>query len=256
MESAAWEQQGPESDLWYSRFHDHYLILGPERSLEQAYRKYRESQQETGIDPVSRRPTRKLPGSWRAACAKWRWLERARAYDDQQRAQLRKAQYEAIKKANERHQGSLRAAFAKVLQRLQSISPEDFTATQTINHLLALIDKERQVLGMPLQIELTHKGADPDSLHERAATEATAEAERRFSATPEQFAAVPRVLAAHENKSYETDDGTGVQDRAGAQGPDGPDRPGSIEAKGECPAHQAEPDLPELQPEATRVPGP
>ncbi len=43
-----WEQQPREPDLWYGRFHQFYLLAGSERSLDGAYRRFKQGAQNGG----------------------------------------------------------------------------------------------------------------------------------------------------------------------------------------------------------------
>ena len=62
-----WQPQPDEPPEWYDRFHT-YLTLGPSRTLESAFR-VRANSNGSPSGTVSR------------LAAKWRWEERAMAYD-------------------------------------------------------------------------------------------------------------------------------------------------------------------------------
>jgi hypothetical protein len=215
-----WEQRPKEPDRWYGRFHAYYLLMGSERSVESAYRRFRE-EVESGGDPVDRRTRRKMPGSWQEACAKWEWTTRARAFDDDERRRVRKAHFEAVKKMNERHQIAYRAAFGKVIAAIGGMSFEGLSAPQIVAAMDKLAMGERTVMGAPIGIEITQKGSSPenDSAYDEATHEASAETAGRFEATPEMLAAVMRVLEAQEVKAY-PDEAAAEPDAAGTALPE------------------------------------
>ncbi len=62
-----WKQQSDEPPVWYNRFHT-YLTLGPTRTLTTDYRMWANNSG-TPTSTVSKQP------------ARWRWKERAMAYD-------------------------------------------------------------------------------------------------------------------------------------------------------------------------------
>jgi hypothetical protein len=198
-----WEKKDGESDLWYGRFHS-YLMAGTERSVQDAYRRHCESQAQSGGNQARPPSPRHLPGAWTAAATKWDWLGRARAWDDDERRRVRKAHYEAVKKANERHQIVLRSTFGKALTQSQNLDWASIKSPAVFVPLLAqIIRLEREVLGTPVGIEITHKNGQPGEStdFERATQEASADVSPdRFKASPEMYAAVLEVLAAHEVK--------------------------------------------------------
>jgi hypothetical protein len=68
---APWEPQPNEPAIWYTRFAE-YLRLGPTRTMQRV----RDNLcQETG------KTSYKCGGHWSVAAQKWRWQERARAWD-------------------------------------------------------------------------------------------------------------------------------------------------------------------------------
>lgn len=70
-----WEQQPGEPDRWYGKF-EVYLALGPTRTFIETVRQERSSK---GIGPA------RLGDNWRAQIVRWRWRERAHAWDAYQR---------------------------------------------------------------------------------------------------------------------------------------------------------------------------
>jgi len=73
-----WDRRPDEPTRWYARFGT-FRLLGPTRTLEDAYRAAAQLESLPG----------KRPGSgWRSAAARYDWQARAAAYDDAQRADL------------------------------------------------------------------------------------------------------------------------------------------------------------------------
>jgi hypothetical protein len=68
---APWEPQPSEPAIWYTRFAE-YLRLGPTRTMQRVRDNLCE---ETG------KTSYKCGGHWSVAAQKWRWQERARAWD-------------------------------------------------------------------------------------------------------------------------------------------------------------------------------
>ena len=73
----AWDRLDGESGLWFARF-DAYRLLGSRRTLLRAVRAER-AQEKDGVR------TRSVPGAWGRAAQRWRWEERAQAWDEEVR---------------------------------------------------------------------------------------------------------------------------------------------------------------------------
>ena len=86
-----WEQQPGEPNLWFGRF-CRYKNLGYTRSFV-ATLNGEEAEKGTGKLSPS------LPGAWNNAIAKWRWMERAAAWDIEQ---VRQAQHNADQRSQQR----------------------------------------------------------------------------------------------------------------------------------------------------------
>lgn len=69
-----WDRRPGEPNLWYDRFRS-FMLMGPERSLLGLYKKHLVAKGKVG-----RRP-RKAPTSWIRNEKKWKWRERAEAWD-------------------------------------------------------------------------------------------------------------------------------------------------------------------------------
>lgn len=70
-----WERQPDEPTLWYKRFYLMFCLSGVKRSLLGTYNRFREEHGRKRSDSY-------VIASWRYYYHKYRWVERATAYDD------------------------------------------------------------------------------------------------------------------------------------------------------------------------------
>lgn len=82
LQEPFWERQTDhtgklEPTLWYDRFQNYYLFVGTERSKHGAYNMWRKEQ--------GKPPSKSLTRAWKVIMARWRWDERAEAWDNYQR---------------------------------------------------------------------------------------------------------------------------------------------------------------------------
>lgn len=76
-ETPPWWQLADESDMWYNRFERFFLMAGPARSLQSAYRMWVIS--EGGV--LGRKAMKDVLNTWNNICREFSWRERASAYD-------------------------------------------------------------------------------------------------------------------------------------------------------------------------------
>jgi hypothetical protein len=127
-----WERQFNESRKAFEAFVV-YRDMGPRRSQERVARELGKSAQ--------------LMARW---SSKWSWVERASAWVDEQDKQLRVSQQEAVVKMNDRHAKLAAALTGKVVEKLQSVSPEEIERTSlvSLSRLLEVgVKVERQARG-------------------------------------------------------------------------------------------------------------
>lgn len=91
-----WDRQrDPDGELepnrWYSRFSLDFQLLGPDRSLLGAYRRWLKR---IGKVRKGQGEPQSAPPSWRKAAVRWRWFERAEAWDKVQMDRLREEEAE------------------------------------------------------------------------------------------------------------------------------------------------------------------
>lgn len=90
VDETPWYRIDQEPWLWYNRFHDYYLPLGPGRSLPKAYEAMMLAEHhDEYVAKVNPRKRHTALSNWIAAAKEWDWRERAQYYD---RAVYRDAQ--------------------------------------------------------------------------------------------------------------------------------------------------------------------
>lgn len=113
---AIYERMDGEPDLWYDRF-ERYRLMGPSRSLLAVYNAERLDRSEG--------PAKAIPGAWVYACRVWDWKNRASTWDAYE-GQRRRELYD--KEREEDHEARvmlLKAMRAKLVQRLNTLVPEE-----------------------------------------------------------------------------------------------------------------------------------
>jgi len=134
--SELWDRQPGESTKAYAAFCV-YRDLGTERSLEKAGQM------------LDKPRTRKWLGEW---SAKYKWVERAKAYDDYVEKLKRKEKEKAIKEMAERQARIAMAFQEKIIERLQSIDPAELTPTELARWFDVAAKIERLNRGEPTEI--------------------------------------------------------------------------------------------------------
>jgi len=134
--SELWDRLPNESTKAYAAFCV-YRDLGTERSLEKAGQ------------TLDKPRTRKWLGEW---SAKYKWVERAKAYDDYVEKLKRKEKEKAIKEMAERQARIAMAFQEKIIERLQSIDPAELTPTELARWFEIAAKIERLNRGEPTEI--------------------------------------------------------------------------------------------------------
>jgi hypothetical protein len=81
-EHKPWERLPDEPLFWYSRY-KRFQGLGPKRTMLAALEQERRVSKVPKSTENGKKPKSvAVPGSWKQASSKWRWVERAQAYDD------------------------------------------------------------------------------------------------------------------------------------------------------------------------------
>lgn len=138
-DSRAWDRLPGEPARWYNRF-DAFRLLGPARSVEQAYR------QDTG----RRTPA---PGEWKKTARRWRWHERAQAWDAETRKGRQEARLAQLARLEEEHAALGLLCIRKARQRLKALQPESLAPLEALRLLLAGAQLRREALTEPASEE-------------------------------------------------------------------------------------------------------
>jgi len=139
-----WERQPGEPALWFSRFDRYFRPLGEERTIEEAWRRWKH-------DNARHSKTARPHKSWYRIAREWHWWERAEAWDDEQR-RLRWA-------AEERERQEMLRRHIQMAQSMQSIGllrlrelqqdPSDMTPTEAMRYITSGVKLEREARGLP-----------------------------------------------------------------------------------------------------------
>jgi hypothetical protein len=104
----SWQRQPDEPNKWYARF-ETYRLLGSNRSIEQAFQIATSSE--------------KRPGSiWYGNAQRWDWQQRAEAWDESEREQMRAVEAKRRFDARQRR-----------LERIEQLQTQAYTALQSAN---------------------------------------------------------------------------------------------------------------------------
>ena len=198
----SWDRQPGELNLWYARF-ERYRLAGPNRSLLGTLNDERVRR--------GKKKGRSLPQSWATNVKRWRWQDRASAWDEYERRQARVRHAQAIEEANRRHIQHALALQNKASQRLQAMEPGGLSPMVVLRYIVEGAKLERAALGQPQPTEeqpcvrLVNFGLDDDlaeeeetELEEQSSTaarpcpidEATADHSRSLPFAPIRSAAI------------------------------------------------------------------
>ncbi len=130
-----------------------YRDLGPSRTLDAAGWQLHGAQ--TGRK-------RGATGRIRSWAKKWRWRERAAAWDAHTDVIRRQAATKRIIAEIENHAPFISLALAKLVERINNASAEELTLAQAITHLPILIKAQRAIYGVAGDVSKTqHEGSPP-----------------------------------------------------------------------------------------------
>jgi hypothetical protein len=142
--SESWDRQPGEPNLWYTRF-ERYRLAGPSRSLLGTLNS---EMLEKGLPRKAR-----VPGAWNRAFERWRWRDRAEAWDEQERHKVQAAHARDLEEMNRRHIQEAQALQNKALQRLKALELDDLSAADVLRYFVEATKLERAARGEPETIE-------------------------------------------------------------------------------------------------------
>jgi hypothetical protein len=133
-----WEPQPGEPNRWYARF-ESFRLAGPNRSLLATVNA--ERQQRGG------RKSKSIPQAWAKNAQKWRWRERAEAWDDYQRQEQRASHAQEILDMNQRQLQEAKALQSTAIRCLKSMPAENLSSRDVLRYLIEAAKLERTALG-------------------------------------------------------------------------------------------------------------
>ena len=148
----SWERERGEPSNWHNRLDKYFRPLGPERTIEQAWRLWKQAE---AVGSTGRRPS----AWWYAAAKRWKWGKRCDDWDKEQQQQRWREEREQIDAMNKRHLQiaiGLQSAGGRSLQKLTSelqSDPDASLSASEIRHFLGDgIDLERMTRGLPTEL--------------------------------------------------------------------------------------------------------
>jgi hypothetical protein len=147
--AAPWDQQAGESAKAYAAF-CLYRDLGPQRSLDEASRRYHQPAGQEGPQPPSKR-LRRASGTIRRWAQRWDWQTRARAWDQEIERLKQVQQQAAVKEMNQRHAKESLMLQNKAVERLHQLRPEELKPRDLLAFLIDAAKLERLACGEPTE---------------------------------------------------------------------------------------------------------
>jgi hypothetical protein len=160
-----WDRMPGESSKAYSAF-VLYRDQGPRRTIDEASRLYHAGNQASNPD-ADRTPTgRKIRASGvvRGWVVRWKWQERAQAWDAEMDRRKQAAQVTVVQEMLERHANEAMMLQQKAIERLRELEPTDLNSRDTLSYLVEAIKIERLARGINEKMEHEHAGKDGEPL--------------------------------------------------------------------------------------------
>lgn len=144
-----WDQLPEESNLWYGRF-TIYLRMGTERNVLEVYNRWREAH--------GRKRVKAAGGSWTGCTIKYKWHDRASAWDDFERQRMEEEHRKEVDDLFRHTLAVTRVAYQKLANRLSGMDPTELEARYVVPQLLTLIQRLEKQFGRevdkPVQVEV------------------------------------------------------------------------------------------------------
>jgi hypothetical protein len=138
-----WDRQPDEPTRWFDRF-ERFRQAGARRTLLGCINAEREENGEKRYSSV--------PGSWTAASEKWKWRERATAWDDYQRELARKEEQEELTRRRRVHIAQAQFVQGKAVERLKNLDAATLTPRDVLAYLSEGVRLELLARGAPSEI--------------------------------------------------------------------------------------------------------
>lgn len=141
---APWERQPGESVRAYAAFCAYRDMPPGERSL-------RALAARLGYEKAAK--AGRVPSHIQRWSTRWRWVERARAWDDEQDRRAREEQIRAVREMRERHAREAVALQQKALARLKAMDPNELSPGDVLRYFIEAAKLERVSRGEPETIQ-------------------------------------------------------------------------------------------------------
>lgn len=141
-------------------------LPGESAKAFEAFRLYRDlPPSERSVREVARRLNKNLTtiAQW---SSKYRWVERAQAWDDEVDRRAREAHLRAVKEMRERHARYAVALQMKALDRLKQMDPDELEPLEVLKFIVEAAKLERLARGEPDTIQ-EHTGKDGGPIEHR-----------------------------------------------------------------------------------------
>lgn len=133
-----WDRLEGEPNQWYDRF-ERFRLLGPNRTLIATYNGERA---EAGKSVI-----RRYPGAWDKVAGRWRWWERAEAWDEAQRALARKEEEGQLRERRRAWIAQAQAVQGKAVERLLTLVAEDLSPRDVLRWVVQGMKLEMVAMG-------------------------------------------------------------------------------------------------------------
>ena len=143
-----WERQPGETAKAFHAFEHLRTLSALDRSIPAARAACRS---QCGISPASAR-------QWHGWSTKYQWFNRAAEHDSDLASRRRERMEKALERSQDDGVMLIRAALAKVAERIQGLDAEDLAAGQIPAALKTLIELELKLLGHEDRVKLKHEG--------------------------------------------------------------------------------------------------
>lgn len=138
-----WDQLEGEPALWYGRFVQ-YRMMGKARAVIAVINQERQL--------AGKVAARQTPGGWTMISTKFRWAERAEAWDLSQVKSTEQLFQEEADKFREDERKVLRLLFIKYAQRAQTLRPDEISADGVAYAMLALVKALEKCYGIDAKV--------------------------------------------------------------------------------------------------------
>lgn len=182
-----WLRAESEGHIPYEAF-EKYRDMGPSRSVDKAYRNFMVQKGKRSEEEVT---SLSASGRWWEWYKRFNWGERAQAWDAHNEYMRAIEQEEARKEMATRHAGIAMMAQNKIIQRLQSLRPEDLSPRDCITWLDIAVKVERlsrgeSTVNVQQRIEIGRKADEELDALRKEALKSIKEAMEQFGISRER----------------------------------------------------------------------